>query len=111
MKKVRWGFLFKVLGVWVGVGDWFGNCLCPAIVLCIKGMPRSYMLKDGRKATPAWVSLTLRSRGGETTIYMHRLYKWWWNSEHIARRFGRVRECETHMWCEYQGLFGSHSAL
>lgn len=81
----RNGTFVKVLGLWLAYNP-FGNCFSPALILS------TYTLRGHRA-----FKFTLRTRSHmETTVYFSRGSQrgswFWWNSAHLARRFGTASE-------------------
>ena len=134
---------FKIFGLFIAVGRQFGNCFAPALVLEWYGVRRrvssharvnppagasAALVKriEARLAEalaqpetfryPAWAKFTIRTRSrAETVIYWRGWFRFDWNSEHIAQRFGK---CEDHSnyggpveFYSYRGILGTHQAL
>ena len=118
---------FKIFGLFIAVGRQFGNCFAPALVLEWYGVRRrvsSHSLTRRPEALdqpevfyhPAWAKFTIRtSSHAETVIYWRGWFRFGWNSEHIAQRFGK---CEDHSnyggpveFYSYRGILGTHQAL
>jgi hypothetical protein len=84
---------FKIFGLFIAVGRQFGNCFAPALVL-------------------EWYGVRRRVSSHSLT---RRWFRFGWNSEHIAQRFGK---CEDHSnyggpveFYSYRGILGTHQAL
>lgn len=89
-------FHFRAFGIWFSTAS--GNCFAPALQLNHQG-------------------LTIRTNNWqETHIGCRSDGSWWWNSDHIARRFGKHYPGDEEkgypdLW-EYKGILGflySHS--
>ena len=131
----------KVFGCYFAVGTWFGNCFSPAVVLLWHGMSKPlsshHRMSDERLAKfsdrmreryekayaeriaepetfshAAWAVLTIRFDSMETRIYWRGWFRFDWNSDHIAYRWGKHHspECGQHFpeYWAYRGLLGSH---
>ncbi|KYC34911.1 hypothetical protein WA1_50260 [Scytonema hofmannii PCC 7110] len=92
-------FHFQICGIWFSNAS--GNCFSPAVQF--KGW------SNGTK------SITIRSKiCCETTVW-YRNGKFWWNSDHIARRWGKYIPGEEEKGYpdlfEYRGILGHHQSL
>ena len=101
MKRIKWNNgtetkVWNLFGLTIALG-WFGNCVVP----CIHIQP--YSLKGHWACSFTWRD----SRHIETTVYYNN-FRLWWNSEHVARKFGDGRDCD-HGYCYfYKGWLGEH---
>lgn len=84
---------FRVLGLWFIFG-WHGNCIWPCV----------HFERNGK-----WgFMVTLRTRSQlETRVYASASKGLWWNSGHLARRFGKF--IDTDFGGVYQ--WGNHCDL
>jgi hypothetical protein len=93
------------------VGSYCGNCIYPAVILCIP---------EHKGAT----TLTIRTRySRETTFYFGRRYdfdtnkrellpRFWWNSDHLAFHFGKFVDTDFGGFHQVKlPLLGLHSDL
>ncbi len=118
----------KVLGLYIAIGRFLGNCFSPAIAITFVGRILPYRpcvgmrerlskqiglvrevaerkLNDPKDSChrlffPAFATIVFRFRRAETTIHL-RLWGTNWNSEHLARRFGNASEQDfgtTYFW-------------
>jgi hypothetical protein len=111
---------FKLFGVYWAFGSWFGNCFSPAIVL---EYLRFWPFGHG-----AWFILTLRWNHKETRFYfgrpVHRrtinpnmdctfLPRFWWNSDHLARRYGEPMDLWNGdvAYCWHSRWLGFHQCV
>ena len=134
----------QIFGCWFSVGRWFGNCFSPAIVLTWHGFSRPKSswerpagldrptTSDSQRATikriwdralnkpevwtfPSWACLIIRFRRAETAIYWRGWFRFSWQSEHIAVRFGTYHDSDpmngVPMHWTYNGWLGSHTCL
>tara|TARA_R110000822_G_scaffold110654_6_gene240949 strand:- start:3180 stop:3632 length:453 start_codon:yes stop_codon:yes gene_type:complete len=116
--KDKW-FNVKVFGVWFAAGRWFGNCFCPAVVFVWSGRKTPFE-RNGVNCYPAWAMLTFRcKKHRETVIYWRGGFRFDWQSEHVAARFGKVTTHPTSGCCyeeevcrtiDYKGWLGEHSS-
>jgi hypothetical protein len=84
------GTFIRIFGFTLAVNP-FGNCFSPAIIINTRGLV-------------GIASFTLRTRHSlETTVYVRSLFKWDWNSGHLARWFGTYTECP---WGDYYNWRG-----
>lgn len=99
----------KVFGVYFAAGSWLGNCFQPAVVLEWHGWSPRIVGCNGKRFRSCVLSLTFRYRHKETTLYWHGLAMRW-NSEHLARRWGKWSGDEAagiDAWV-YKGWMGVH---
>lgn len=108
----RNGTFLRVFGLWFAYNP-FGNCFSPAV--CInksKGLPwvgKPWVSKiDGVKHYPSRMTLTLRWGGAETMCYWRGGLRFDWNSEHVARRFGKEIDADHGTRYQYNGILGYH---
>lgn len=109
-RREQW-FSEKFFGLHVAVGRWFGNCFSPAIVFEWHGERKSYEDRHGVTRYPAWMTITLRFRHKETRIYWRGVDRWDWNSEHIARKWGKCSEQDFGDYYCYKGWLGTHQMV
>lgn len=113
-RKDKWLYV-KLFGLYIAIGRWFGNCFSPAIVLCWQGFSKPHKFL-GKICHPAWATLTFRSPNHmETTIYWRGLFRFDWNSEYIAKRYGTYVEANDlyhnpDYW-QYTGWLGTHTYI
>jgi hypothetical protein len=93
------GTLVRVCGLYFGFNVW-GNCFSPAI--CVNTNFRKSKFKTAK------VILTLRWSGAETIIYWRGGLLTDWNSEHIARKFGKEIDAPHGICFRYHGWLGNH---
>ena len=97
----------KLFGIFFAFNS-FGNCFSPAI--CLSKTPR-FKPKDLRREPVARYILTFRFNSAETTIYFNGV-SFWWNSEHLARRFGKHHETDFGGYEQFVSKFlGCHTNL
>ena len=66
--------------------------------------------KRNRLTNPAWLTLTIRTKDHtETRCYFYGFSGFGWNSEHIAKRFGKASDQDHGLCYFYNGLLGSHA--
>jgi hypothetical protein len=81
----------KFCGVYFAVNQW-GNCFSPALCVNAENWDSKPYTTAGKTKQPARLILTLRWNWRETKVYWAGGLKCWWNSEHLAVRFGKVQE-------------------
>jgi hypothetical protein len=103
----RNGTLVCIFGMWFALNTW-GNCFSPAVCLSTP-MLKSIVAKDGTVLHGARWILTFRFGFAETSIYWRGAFRFFWNSEHIARRFGKEIEAPHGTCWQYSGWLGTHT--
>jgi len=97
----------KLLGVFFA-HNVFGNCFSPAV--CLKTIPR-YKQKSLSVEPAARFILTFRFNGAETRIYFNGI-RFWWNSAHLARRFGNFYDTDFGGYSQLNhALIGCHTDI
>jgi len=134
-------YLFqRVFGIWFVISKQIGNCFSPAIVLNWSGRTKAHSshapINEQRLAsfTPscqhlmrirhqekmarpevisraAWGSMTFRFSNKETVIYWRGWFRFDWNSEHIAARYGKKFAAYHGTVFNYKGWLGSHQLV
>lgn len=103
----------KLLGLYIAIGRWFGNCFSPALVLEWNGRQKPFFMATTQTiARPAWAVLTLRTkRFRETKVYWRGWWRFDFNSEHIAERWGKFTDTDFGGVWTYKGVLGFHQSF
>lgn len=107
MRHDRNGTLLRLFGLWLGLNTW-GNCFRPAVTLHLHLANKAHHHQlTGRWLYPAKAILTFRNLT-ETRIYWRGWFRFDWQSQYIARRWGVAVEAPHGTCWHYTGWMGTH---